>query len=168
VNVSGLLPVLAMLACTGVSRSTPPPPQVASNAPPDRPIFATDTSRSDSLQRLLQPCSARARETYPEAKRRYLHGLPVGQSFFVTIALRDNDGRVEEVFVVVDEIKDGSIRGRIWNDIHIVHGFHNGQPLVVPEGSVRDWTITHPDGTEEGNFRGKAVDQLQAGRMPVC
>jgi hypothetical protein len=53
--------------------------------------------------------SARALATYADAKRRYLAGLPEGETFFVTTVLRDGDGRFEQVFVLVDHIEGGRI-----------------------------------------------------------
>jgi len=47
------------------------------------------------------PYVKKARETLPEAKKRYLSGLPKGEHFFVTTRLRGPDGKYEQVFVKV-------------------------------------------------------------------
>jgi hypothetical protein len=52
-------------------------------------------TRDEQRQRLeaaLKPYIAKARATYPRAKARYLAGLPPGQTFFVTVDLRDPAG----------------------------------------------------------------------------
>jgi hypothetical protein len=35
---------------------------------------------------------------------------------------------------------------------------------MLPEQPIRDWMITNPDGTEEGNLIGKYLDTLEEGR----
>lgn len=100
----------------------------------------------------------RRRATWPDAKARYLAGLPPKHAFFVTYQLEDRKGNVERVFVAVHEIAEGVVHGRIWNDITLVEGFEFRQEISFPESDVLDWTIARPDGTEEGNFIGKYVD----------
>jgi hypothetical protein len=160
--------LVAALACGPTPPRSLPTPQVAPNAPADRPAYATDTSGAHRLQQLVERCAERAHATYPAVRARYLHGLPANQTLFVTINLRDAEGRTEGVFLAVDEIRADTVRGRIWNQIGVVHGFQYGQALAVPESEVLDWTISHPDGTEEGNYVGKAIDEIQAGREPSC
>jgi hypothetical protein len=84
--------------------------------------------------------------------------LPAGQSFFAVTRLRDAAGRSEQVFVAVSRIEGGRIYGRIWSRIQNVGGFQWGQPYDFPETELVDWLIAHPDGSEEGNFVGKFLD----------
>jgi hypothetical protein len=156
--------LIAAIACTtafavfGCAAPTPrPDPYMAANAPEDRPHRWDNLSEASAA---LTPYVAAARATYPDAKARYLAGLPSNHSFFVTVELRDDRGRSERVFLAVDEIHKGTVRGRIWNDILVVDGFTFRQPHSVPESEILDWTITRPDGTEEGNYIGKYVDSL--------
>jgi len=145
-----------------------PEPQISSNAPADAPIYARDDSGVEQMQRLLDPCFARAKETYPAARQRYLSCQSGDRPFFVSVNLLDADGRTEQVFLVVDSIRTDSIRGRIWNEVTMIRGYRLKQPIVVPESSVLDWAFANPDGSEEGNYVGKAVDEIQAGRKPDC
>lgn len=39
-----------------------------------------------------------------------------------------------------------------------LRGFKKGDKLKVEEKDVLDWTISKPDGTEEGNVIGKFLD----------
>lgn len=133
-------------------------PHIAANAPEDKPRQWNDQSKAAAA---LAPYIAKAKATYPYAKARYAAGLPAGQSFFVTVELRDGEGRSERVFLVVDEITKAIVHGRIWNEVVTVEGFKFGQQYSVPESEVIDWTITRPDGTEEGNYIGKFIDSLQ-------
>ena len=132
-------------------------PQLSPNAPKDKPIDAT-LDELEAFERAMAPHVAEAKRTYPDAKRRFLAGLPRGQSFFVTTRLRDGTGALEQVFIAVREIEDGVVRGRIWSDIRTVRGYRHGDDYRFPESDILDWLITHPDGSEEGNFVGKFLD----------
>jgi uncharacterized protein YegJ (DUF2314 family) len=137
------------------------PVNVAPNAPKDAPVGVTADSMQARLFALIEPHSVRARAAYPEARARFLAGLPAGQSFFAVTRLRDAEGRLEQVFIAVDGIREGKITGRIWNQIRLVRGFRAGQSHTFPEAELVDWMITRPDGTEEGNFVGKFLDEMR-------
>jgi hypothetical protein len=106
----------------------------------------------------MAPYIAKARATYPAARRRYLAGLPPRHSFFVTVHLSDAAGGRETVFLAVDSLARDSVFGRIWNQIHWVQGYRLRDPYATAEADVLDWLITNPDGSEEGNFVGKFID----------
>jgi hypothetical protein len=128
-------------------------------APADRPVGI----RAESLagfQEAIAPYVAQARATYPEAKRRYLAGLPPGETFFVTTMLVDPDGHFEQVFILVDKIEAGFVTGRIFSDVATVRGFHPRDVYRFAEGQIVDWLISKPDGSEEGNLVGKYIDSL--------
>jgi hypothetical protein len=136
---------------------------LAPNAPDDRPVQFTGADPAEVLAKwrtLVAPHVEQARSTYPEARRRYLAGLPPQHTFFVTTLLRDQQGDFENVFVVVREIANQKVTGRIATDVIRVRGYHNGQTLAFPEAEVIDWLISKPDGTEEGNYVGKFLDTL--------
>jgi len=136
-------------------------PHVSSDAPPDKPVSVTSDEQKRRMDAAVAPYIARARATYPQAKRRYLAGLPPQQSFFVTVELRDASGYSEMVFLAVDSLARDSIFGRIWNQIHVVRGYRLRDPHAAAESDLLDWLITRPDGTEEGNVVGKFLDTYQ-------
>ena len=126
---------------------------------PDKPILSSGAKANDALMKAEAPYIAKARATYPAAKKRFLTGLPRGYSFEVRKRLIDPGGvRVEEVFIEVEAIKGGKVHGRIGNKLDVVHSYRQGQRISFPESDVLDWTIVHPDGREEGNFVGKFID----------
>jgi hypothetical protein len=133
-------------------------PHVSPNAPSDRPVYVTEGEQQQRLEAALAPYIAEARATFPQAKARYLRGLPPGQSFFITFRLRDQSGRSEVVFLAVDSLARDSIFGRIWNQIHVVQGYRLRDRYAVIERDLLDWLITRPDGSEEGNVVGKFLD----------
>jgi len=144
----------------GVSQA----PHLAPNAPSDSPVQTTQQCVWQAMDRAMQPYIAQARATWPQARQRYLAGLPPRHSFFVTTLLVDKQDRREQVFVAVDSIRDGRISGRIWNRVDVVRGFNLGDSYTFPESDLRDWMIAKPDGTEEGNFVGKFLDGYEPPR----
>jgi uncharacterized protein DUF2314 len=128
------------------------------NPPPDEPVSVRSDPQLQKLLSAIEPYVQKARSTYPEAKARYLAGLPSGSTFFATVQLHDAEGKMEQVFVQVDKIEAGQISGLIWNDITRVKGFAKGQRYTFPEAEIVDWTIYNPDGTEEGNVVGNFLD----------
>lgn len=152
--------MLLYIACSARGRQ---PVYVAPNAPADRPVEVTSETKNE-LYALMEPYIAQARAAYPSARSRFLAGLPPQHSFFAVTRLRDAEGHTEQVFIAVDQIRDGKITGRIWNDIQLVQGFEEGQVHAFPEGELIDWLITGPDGSEEGNFVGKFLDEYNKSR----
>jgi hypothetical protein len=137
---------------------------LAPNAPADR---IDDTNGKEAIEALLReqaPYIQKARGTYPDAKRRYLAGLPAGQSFFAVTQLRDGRGTSEQIFVAVSGIRDGRISGRIASDLVGIKGFKRADPYSFQESELVDWLISHPDGTEEGNVVGKFLDERNASK----
>jgi hypothetical protein len=136
-------------------------PQLAPNAPRDRPVETAQRCVWNAMERAMRPYIAQARASWPQARQRYLAGLPPRHSFFVTTLLIDESDRREQVFVAVESIRDGRITGKIWNRVDIVRGYRLGDRYSFAERELRDWLITKPDGTEEGNFVGKFLESYE-------
>jgi hypothetical protein len=135
-------------------RPTPPAPlpDLAPTAPQDR-LTTITAERANEIARL----TIEAKKTYPDAKARYLKGLPADDHFFVVVTLI-SPGAKETVFVAVSAIADGKITGTIASDIATVAGYHAGDAYTVAEDAIVDWVISKADGTEEGNLVGKYLD----------
>src|SRR5438270_12177964 len=80
--------------------------------PPDTPLKMTKKKLA-AYDRAIAPYIAKARATYPDAKRRFLAGLPRGYRFSVRVPLFDADGKREDSFIAVEKISDGKITGTI-------------------------------------------------------
>lgn len=156
--IAGIL-ILA-ISLSAFSQQSNPQVSIAPNAPKDNPVDAK-ASEVQALEAAIKPYIQKARASYPQAKERYLKGLPPKHTFFVTARLFDSTKRFEQVFIAVKEIKDGKISGLIWSDINLVSGYKRGDPYTFPESEIIDWTISKPDGTEEGNFVGNFLDTYQ-------
>jgi uncharacterized protein YegJ (DUF2314 family) len=147
-----------LIACPLWGQAQPPSP---SPTPPPDQLAVVTADEIKQFEESLKPYIEKARQTYPEAKKRYLAGLPKGQWFSVTTKIYDERGKFEQVFIEIKEIKDGVIRGVIANDMNVVTKYKLGDGYSFAEKDLLDWTISHPDGTEEGNFVGKYIESLQ-------
>jgi len=156
---------LAVILCVALQIAQAQVPDLAPNAPVDKPI---STSGYDQYQKFIhdtEPFVAKAKATYPEAKRRFLAGLPKGEVFFLTYRLQDPGKRgFEQAFVYVKTIRDGKVAGFIASELDTVKTFQRGQIVLFEESDMVDWTISKPDGSEDGNFVGKYLDTLEAAR----
>lgn len=136
---------------------------LAPNAPADQPfsVISKENETAAALaafDRHIAPAVKTARATLPQAKRRFLQGLPVGQVFFVTTRISDSSGQIEQVFVRVKQWQGTQVSGLIASELGIVKSYQQNQLITFPESAVLDWTISRPDGTEEGNYVGKLID----------
>ena len=125
---------------------------------------ATQMCVWQAMERAMAPYIAQARASWPQARERYLAGLPPRHTFFVTALLVDDADRREQVFIAVESIRDGKISGKIWNRVDVVRGYRHGDSYSFPESELRDWLIAKPDGSEEGNFVGKFLDGYEPPR----
>jgi uncharacterized protein YegJ (DUF2314 family) len=127
--------------------------------PPDKPLYKTGDEAADAQDRVIKPLIAKARATYPQAKARFLKGLPAGEGFYVMKRLSTQHGRVtEDVFVHVLSIEGRTIHGVIDSEITLVKPHQKGERISFPEKDIMDWTILHAGGREEGNVIGKYID----------
>jgi hypothetical protein len=135
--------------------------QPGSGTPKDRPVQVSSADEFAKLERLIAPYSAQARKTYPEAKRRYLAGLPAGYTFSVTTKLHSANAQ-EIAFIIVDRITGDQITGHIGSELSSVQGYKSGDSYTLAERDIVDWVILHPDGVEDGNVVGKFLDEWSA------
>ena len=161
---SAAAPPLAGAPTAPVAPAPPPTaelPRVGSNAPKDEPVQVSTSSEREELERAIAPYIEQARKSYPDAKKRYLAGLPPGHRFSIVTKLH-SPGRVEAVFVTVTGIKGDQVTGRIDSDVRGVAGYKTGDSYTLSERDLVDWVIVRPDGSEEGNLVGKFLDERNA------
>jgi hypothetical protein len=80
--------------------------------PADKPVAMSTSQKLAAYDRAIAPYVAKARATYPDAKKRFLAGLPAGYRFSVRVPLSDPDGKREDSFVAVEKISGGKITYR--------------------------------------------------------
>jgi uncharacterized protein YegJ (DUF2314 family) len=158
--LSGALVLLLAGAATAQKPTPANTAPLAPNAPADRPVQIgenTDVTVAD-FDRRIAPAVKKALATLPQAKRRFLKGLPEGQVFFLSTRIKDPDGTFEQVFVRVQQWSGAQVQGTIANALGTVKTYQQNQLISFPESEVLDWTISRPDGSEEGNYVGKLLD----------
>jgi hypothetical protein len=146
---------LLLLSIVAVSAQTRDYPKT----PKDKFVHAEGAGQVTDVESAIQPYVAKARRTYPAARKRFLAGLPPKYLFSVTTKLWDRSHtKFEVVFVVADQIDKGTVTGRLATHTKQPVGYNFGDQISFPESHVMDWTIVHPYGTEEGNVVGKFMD----------
>jgi len=125
----------------------------------DRPL-ETDL---ESYRRIVGAFEMRARATLKSAKERYRSGLPPRYRFYVSTRLTNPGVAVEEVFVSATGADDTSVSGVIDSEPTGKVPFKRRDPIHVLDENITNWTILSPDGKEEGNFVGKAIDATAQG-----
>jgi hypothetical protein len=132
--------------------------KAAPNAPSDPGIPVVAQCQWMAMLKAMEPYVARARETYPEARRRFVARTQPARPMFVTARLDDASGHHEQVFVAVDSIVGPRIFGWLVSEINVVHGYRYRQRFNLDESELVDWMFANPDGSEEGNIVGKFLD----------
>ncbi len=158
-----LLSVAVVLGASSAAIAQQQPKQeayVVPNAPKEQPLN-TETPELQQIEAAIKPYIEKARDSYPQAKARFLDGLPPKHILFITTRLRDTAKRFEQVFIAVREIREGQISGVVANEIRFISGYRKGDPYSFPESELIDWTITKPEGAEEGNFVGNFLETFQ-------
>jgi uncharacterized protein YegJ (DUF2314 family) len=130
-----------------------------SGAPPDKPQTVAGNKAIEAYERAIAPYVAKARASYPAAKKRYLAGLPPKYEFTVWTRLCEGGGICEDIYVVVDKIKERKIYGRVNNRPIGLKRYRFGTRVRFPESRVRNWVIVRPDGSEEANELGNFLDR---------
>jgi hypothetical protein len=133
------------------------------NAPVDKPQLMRGYKQYEAMEKAIAPYVAKARATYPAAKKRFLAGLPRNYLFTVWLPLDEKDKKTgefrrEHVFVVVDRISGGKVYGRINNKLLALRTYHYGDRVQFAEARILNWAIVRPDGSEEGNYVGNFLD----------
>ncbi|MBL4634756.1 MAG: DUF2314 domain-containing protein [Kofleriaceae bacterium] len=119
----------------------------------------------DETEAALAPLLADAKATYPEARARYLAGLPGKHVFMLVTRLTDESGKWEQVFIRVTSVHNGLVKGTIANEINSVEGYAHGDSVEFAETRIRDWVIVRSDGSEEGNRVGRFLDYWRSGEF---
>jgi hypothetical protein len=135
--------------------------QLAPQAAPPQQPEPIEFNNPAVLDSIIQPYVQMARRTYPEAKARFLKGLPSSQKFLITIRAYDQQGNFEQIFVEVHRIENGQVKGMVSTSSGNLPGLAPGDRVACPEEEVLDWCILQPDGTQEGNLVGKFLDVVR-------
>ena len=86
--------------------------QAEKNAPVDKPFHATKEQLVE-YDKAIAPYVAKARATYPAAKKRFWAGLPPGYSFSVQCSAWGFEGAKRRLFLTVNKISGDKITGEL-------------------------------------------------------
>ena len=146
-------------SCASIPNETPSPWDF-----PRRGYDISSNAEQAHLVAAMQPCIDFARDSFPEALRRFERGLPDGTDFRVIFF--DDEKFTGQVSVWLTE--GDLVEGRLSN-LHTIKGkpYAPGEVISVNKSDVVDWYIIHRDRPAEGNMIGKYLllkqDGLAAG-----
>jgi hypothetical protein len=129
------------------------------------PEASAESSAPVKYQKTIASYIAAGVGSYPAAKKRYENGLPRTDRFYVVARLARGAGICAMAVVRVSGIdeQNGTVNGRIENEIDGRLGYHEKDEITVPESAVIDWKIAHSDGSVEGDVVGKFLNSSGAG-----
>ena len=157
-----LLAGAALLRPWPVAAQAPGPPTVLTAAAAPAGVLA-------ALGRAQNELAIPVREalrTLPQAKKRFLAGLPEGDQFLLSVRVIASDTSFRQV----------SARVLGWHGTTVqallplaTDSAAPGEaiPVSFPEAAVVDWTLQRASGRQEGNFVGRYLDtSRQLERLP--
>lgn len=133
-------------------------PVTGSSTVVDRPLELSEPELR-KMEEATTPYVARAKESYPQARTRFLAGLPSGERFFIVTRVVGANGKSEQAFIRVKSILDGRVTGTIATDMRLLTSYKPGDPYDFPESDLIDWLIKKPDGSEAHGVRSIAASR---------
>lgn len=109
---------------------------------------------------VLHAYEARAKSTLDHFAAEFAE--PDDRRFYLVTRIM-GDNTFEQVYVLINARVEERYHGTIDSEPMGPVPFERDQPISLGVEDVVDWVILHPDGQEEGNLQGKAIDLLQAG-----
>ncbi len=73
-------------------------------------------------------------------------------SVYVTVILRNEEYRWEQVFLEVLDWENEQITGRLVSQMNVVEGYPFGSIFELQDEQIVDWLVIFESGREEGNF----------------
>ena len=163
---SSVLPLLALIvfgnAKTAAAQTTAPVVLTAATAPAGvRPALARDeTALADPVREALR--------TLPQAKKRFLAGLPDGDQFLLSVRVAASDTSFRQVSARVLGWRGNTVQALLLPENASSATPAEPMPVSFPETAVVDWTLLRASGREEGNYVGRYTDtarQLEGMRL---
>ena len=121
-------------------------PNVFAKTPKDKPVHADGAQQMTDIERAIQPYVAKARKTYPAAKKRFVAGLPPKYLFSLCDeALGSLSHEVRNFFWSLMRLRTAGSPVTLATHTKQPVGYNFGDKISFPESQVMDWTIVHPD-----------------------
>ena len=150
---------LFVAAVAGIGRSgllmaqgTTPVVLTAATAPAGvRPALARDeTALADPVREALR--------TLPQAKKKFLAGLPIGDQFLLSVRVIATDTSFRQASARVLGWHGNTVQALLLPDAAGSAATAEPVPVSFPETAVVDWTLLRASGREEGNYVGRYID----------
>ena len=149
--LAGLAGVLS-LAEMVYAQGTTPVVLTADTAPAGvRPALArNETALADPVREALR--------TLPQAKKKFLAGLPSGDQFLLSVRVIATDTSFRQVSARVLGWHGTTVQALLLPDATNAASPAEPVPVSFPETAVVDWTLLRASGREEGNYVGRYID----------
>jgi hypothetical protein len=156
------LPLLAgvalLLAWPATAQAPLPVVLTAATAPAGvRPALTrSETALADPMREALR--------TLPQAKKKFLAGLPNGDQFLLSVRVIATDTSFRQASARVLGWHGNTVQALLLPSPDAA-GKADPTPISFPETAVIDWTLLRASGREEGNYVGRylEVDQRVGG-----
>ena len=161
---------LSWLLATGILLR--PQPVAAQAAPPV--VLTVATAPASVRPALVRDESAladpvrEALRTLPQAKKRFLAGLPSGDQFLLSVRIIASDTSFRQVSARVLGWHGNTVQALLLPSAADSAGPTEPTLVSFPETAVLDWTLLWASGREEGNYVGRYIDtSRQVENMPL-
>ncbi len=124
--------------------------------------YETDKIRLAKLDSAMWPQIEEAKQTLKEIHKRWNKSLPKGDQLFVTVRLYNEKGEFEHVLGRVDKWVPNRLFVTIASVMMTSTKFKPGMSMAFEQTIVVDWKIVHADGSEEGNYVRKFLEEYTA------
>ena len=150
------LPLLVILlmgnAQLAAAQAAVPVVLTAATAPAGvRPALARDeTALADPVREALR--------TLPQAKKKFLAGLPDGDQFLLSVRVAASDTSFRQASARVLGWRGNTVQALLLPEANDSATPVEPTPVSFSETAVVDWTLLRASGREEGNYVGRYTD----------
>lgn len=150
--LSLLVGTAVLLAFPTVAQAPAPVVLTAATAPAGvRPALARDeTALADPVREALR--------TLPQAKKKFLAGLPIGDQFLLSVRVIATDTSFRQASARVLGWHGNTVQALLLPETSAATTPAEPTPVTFPETAVVDWTLLRASGREEGNYVGRYAD----------
>jgi hypothetical protein len=151
-TLSLLVGAALLLAVPTVAQAPTPVVLTAATAPAGvRPALArNETALADPMREALR--------TLPQAKKKFLAGLPIGDQFLLSVRVIATDTSFRQASARVLGWHGNTVQALLLPETTTAATTAEPMPVTFSEAAVVDWTLLRASGREEGNYVGRYTD----------
>ena len=102
-----------------------------------------------------------ALRTLPQARKKFLAGLPEGDQFLLSVRVADTDTSFRQASARVLGWRGNTVQALLLPPATDSPTPAEPMPVSFPETAVVDWTLLRASGREEGNYVGRYTETAQ-------